>query len=60
MAQVFISYSRKNKDFVKKLVESLAAEKRETWLDERNIEPTAEWLREISRNIEAADNAEHF
>ena len=55
MAQVFISYSRKNKDFVQKLVESLAAEKRETWLDERNIEPTAEWLREISRNIEAAD-----
>ena len=56
MAQVFISYSRKNKEFVQKLVDALVAEKREVWLDETNIEPTAEWLKEIFTNIEAADN----
>jgi len=26
------------------------------WLDEKDIEPTAEWLKKISDNIEAADN----
>jgi hypothetical protein len=56
VAQVFISYSRKDKEFVQKLVAGLVAEKREVWLDERGIEPTAEWLKEIFDNIEAADN----
>jgi WD40 repeat protein len=56
VAQVFISYSRKDKEFVQKLVAALVAEKREVWLDETNIEPTAEWLKEIFDNIEAADN----
>ena len=56
MAQVFISYSRKNKQFVQKLAAALAAEKREVWLDEKGIEPTAEWLKKIFDNIEAADN----
>ena len=56
MAQVFISYSRRDKEFVKKLVAVLEAEKREVWLDEKDIEVTAEWLKEIFSNIEAADN----
>ena len=56
MAQVFISYSRKDKEFVQKLVDALVAAKREVWLDDRNIEPTAEWLREVFNNIERADN----
>jgi WD40 repeat protein len=56
VAQVFISYSRRDKEFVQKLAASLKAEKREVWLDEDNIEVTAEWLKEIFSNIEAADN----
>jgi len=56
VAQVFISYSRRDKEFVQKLVVALVAEKREVWLDEKDIEVTAEWLKEILANIEAADN----
>jgi hypothetical protein len=56
MAQVFISYSRKDKEFVLKLVDALVVAKREVWLDETNIEPTAEWLKDIFRNIEGSDN----
>jgi len=33
MAQVFISYSRKDKDFVRKLGDALAAQQREAWVD---------------------------
>ena len=56
MAQVFISYSRNDKEFVQKLVDALVAGKREVWLDDKNIEPTAEWLKEIFQNIEGSDN----
>jgi hypothetical protein len=56
VAQVFISYSRKDKEFVQKLVGALVAGNREVWLDDRNIEPTAEWLKEIFSNIESSDN----
>ncbi len=56
MAQVFISYSRKDKDFVQKLAAALAAQKREAWVDWKDIAPTAEWQKEILTNIEAADN----
>ena len=33
MAQAFISYSRKDKEFVQKLHEALAAQKREAWVE---------------------------
>jgi hypothetical protein len=56
VTQVFVSYSRKDREFVQKLVAALVAEKREVWLDEKDIEPTAEWLKKIFDNIEAADN----
>jgi TIR domain-containing protein/WD40 domain-containing protein len=56
VAQVFISYSRRDRGFVQKLVAALDAEKREVWLDEKDIEVTAEWLTEIFRNIEGSDN----
>jgi uncharacterized protein with WD repeat len=56
VAQVFISYSRKDNEFVDKLVDALVEKKREVWRDDTNIEPTAEWLKEIFKNIEASDN----
>ena len=56
MAAVFISYSRKDKEFVRKLGDALAAHKREAWVDWKDIPLTAEWQRQILTNIEAADN----
>jgi WD40 repeat protein len=56
MAEVFISYSRKDKDFVRRLGDALAAHKREVWVDSKDIPLTAEWQKEIFNNIEAADN----
>jgi len=56
MAEVFISYSRKDKDFVRKLGDALAEQKREAWIDWKDIPLTAEWQQEIFANIEAADN----
>jgi len=56
MARVFISYSRKDKDFVRKLGDALAAQQHEAWVDWKDIPLTAEWQREIFANIEAAEN----
>src|SRR5262249_37904826 len=52
----FISYSSTDRDFVRKLQNALAAEKHEAWVDWKDIPLTAEWEREITDNIEAADN----
>jgi len=56
MAAVFISYSRLDKDFVRRLGDELLAHKREAWVDWKDIPLTAEWQQEIFSNIEAADN----
>lgn len=56
MADVFVSYSRKDRDLVVRLHEALKAKGRETWVDWEGIPPTAEWLAEIYAAIEAADN----
>ena len=56
MSEVFISYSRKDKDFVRRLGDRLIAQNREAWVDWKDIPLTAEWQQEILRNIEAADN----
>ncbi|HVP50234.1 MAG TPA: TIR domain-containing protein [Candidatus Bathyarchaeia archaeon] len=56
MAEIFISYSRRDKDFVRRLGEALVSRKREPWVDWKDIPLTAEWQQEILRNIEAADN----
>jgi WD40 repeat protein len=56
VSQVFISYSRQDKGFVRQLGDALAAQKREAWVDWKDIPLTAEWQQEIFTNIEAADN----
>jgi WD40 repeat protein len=56
VAQVFTSYSRKDKDFVRKISDALADQKREAWIDWKDIPLTAEWQQEILTNIEAAEN----
>ena len=55
MTDAFISYSRKDKEFAHRLQETLAEHERETWLDTKDIPPTAEWLQEIYAAIEKAD-----
>jgi WD40 repeat protein len=55
MADVFISYSRKDKDFVQNLHEALKASNRDTWVDWSDIPPTAVFMQEIYAGIEAAD-----
>jgi TIR domain len=56
VSQVFISYSRKDKEFALKLRDALEGAGREAWLDEKNIPPTAEWQQEILTNIETTEN----
>lgn len=55
MSDVFISYSRKDKEFVKTLHVALSANSCETWVDWQDIPLTADWWQEIERGIEAAD-----
>src|SRR5262249_22900704 len=53
--EVFISYSRKDKDFVRRLDEALKSRGREAWVDWEDIRPTEEWMQAIYRAIEGAD-----
>ncbi|MEQ9030274.1 MAG: TIR domain-containing protein [Aggregatilineales bacterium] len=55
MSDVFISYSRKDKDFVRRLHDSLTKANRESWVDWEDIPTAADWWREICNGIEAAD-----
>jgi WD40 repeat protein len=52
---VFISYSRKDLEFVRRLNDSLDSGEIEAWVDWEGIPPSAEWMDEISRAIEGAD-----
>ncbi|UBF26897.1 CHASE2 domain-containing protein [Kovacikia minuta CCNUW1] len=55
MTDVFISYSRKDKEFVRTLHTALKADQRETWVDWEDIPLAANWWAEIEAGIEAAD-----
>ena len=56
MSDVFISYSRRDIDFVRHLFDQLTVRDREPWADWQDIPPTADWLSEIYSGIEAADS----
>src|SRR6266513_3150314 len=53
--EVFISYSRKNKDFVHRLDDALKSRGREAWVDWEDILPTEEFMQAIYAAIEGAD-----
>ncbi len=55
MANVFISYSRKDKEFVRTLHTALTAHHHDVWVDWEDIPLTADWWLEIEAGIEAAD-----
>jgi len=52
----FVSYSRRNKAFVQKLVTALEEHGQSVWIDWENIPLTADWMKEIEAGIEAANN----
>jgi len=53
--EVFISYSRKDQDFVRRLYNELGRRKRKAWVDWKDIQPTEEWMQAIYGAIEGAD-----
>lgn len=55
MSAVFISYSRHDLAFVRRLHAALDALSRNAWVDWQGIAPTAEWMAEIRRGIDGAD-----
>ncbi|HEY9881022.1 MAG TPA: TIR domain-containing protein [Leptolyngbyaceae cyanobacterium] len=55
MTDVFISYSRKDKEFVQVLHRALTESQYETWVDWEDIPLTADWWEEIKAGIDAAD-----
>ncbi|MBW4690619.1 MAG: TIR domain-containing protein [Lyngbya sp. HA4199-MV5] len=54
MKDVFISYSRKDKEFVQELHTALKEEVQDVWVDWQNIPLTADWWQEVERGIESA------
>jgi WD40 repeat protein len=56
MTDIFISYSRRNTDFVKRFHQALDEAGRTVWVDWEGIALTADWRAEIELAIESADN----
>lgn len=54
-SDVFISYSRKDTDFTRKLYQVLKSKGFESWVDWEDIPKGTDWLKEIYAGIEAAD-----
>jgi hypothetical protein len=55
MADAFISYSRNDEGFVRKLEQALVKRGKEVWVDVEAIPPTAKWRQEIYSGIEGAE-----
>jgi TIR domain len=56
MADVFISYSRVDKDFVKKLHSKLKEQGLDAWVDWEDIPLSANWWKEVQIGIETANS----
>jgi hypothetical protein len=52
---VFVSYSRADRERVVELTQALAERGKRAWVDLENIPPSAEWMAEIRSAIESAD-----
>ena len=55
MAKIFVSYSRKDIEFAKKLTAELTKSELDYWIDWEGIPPTVDWWKEIEKGIEEAD-----
>ena len=49
MADIFISYSRRDLEFVERLRKSLAERDKDVWFDREDIGPAVVWRRELWR-----------
>lgn len=56
MNETFISYSRKDSEFVTKLFDSLKKAGIDPWFDLEDLRPATEWKKEILINIQACHN----
>lgn len=56
MTDIFISYSRKDKEFMQRLHQALCDQGRDVWADFEDIPLTADWWQEIAQGIEATNN----
>ena len=55
MAKVFVSYSRKDIEFARRLTDELRKSDLDFWIDWEGIPPTVDWWNEIEKGIEEAD-----
>lgn len=55
MSYIFVSYSRKDINFAQKIVNILADNKLDTWIDWKSIPKGEDWEQEIYHGIEGAD-----
>ena len=55
MSSIFISYSRKDIEFARKIVDALAENNLDTWIDWHSIPKGEDWEQEIYRGIEGAE-----
>ena len=55
MTEIFISYSRKDRDFVDALRVRFNELGRDVWVDVEDIPPTAKWRSEVLSSIEQAN-----
>jgi WD40 repeat protein len=60
MSDVFVSYSRVDRDVVARIVDTLRAAGESVWVDLEGIEPSALWMEEIKTAIAAADSVVIF
>ena len=54
MADVFVSYSRRDQEFVRRLHGALVAAGREVWVDWEGIPPSAKWMDEVKAAIDGS------
>jgi len=55
MNDIFVSYSRKDTEFARKLTESFKSKDLDAWVDWQDIPPSVDWMKEIEKGIEEAD-----
>ena len=56
MADVFVSYSRRDTAFVRELHAFLTGEDRAVWVDWEDIPPASKWEQDIDDSIDAAES----
>lgn len=56
MPDIFISYSRRDKEFIQKLDQAFKSLQKDVWVDWEDIPPTADWWQEIKDGIDESDN----